>query len=44
LTFGLGKRDRADRVTIEWPSGGTQEFKNVASGRYECVEGGILKP
>ena len=44
LTFGLGRRDRADRVTIEWPSGGTQEFKNVAAGRYQCLEGGQLTP
>jgi hypothetical protein len=42
LTFGLGKRDRADRMTIEWPSGGTQEFKNVSAGRYQCVESGVL--
>ncbi len=44
LTFGLGRRDRADRVTIEWPAGGTQEFKHVTAGRYQCVEGGQLKP
>jgi hypothetical protein len=43
LTFGLGKRDRVDRVAVEWPSGGTQEFKNVAPARYECIEGGLLK-
>jgi hypothetical protein len=29
LTFGLGKADRVDRLTIEWPSGATQEFKNL---------------
>ena len=40
LTFGLGTRDRVERVVIEWPSGRNEEFKNVASGRaYECVEG-----
>jgi hypothetical protein len=44
LTFGLGVRDRVDRVTIEWPSGGVQEFKNIAAGRYQCLEGGLLKP
>ncbi|HLK68464.1 MAG TPA: CRTAC1 family protein [Bryobacteraceae bacterium] len=44
LTFGLGKRDRADRLVVEWPAGGVQEFKNVAAGRYQCTEGGQLKP
>ena len=40
VTFGVGKRDRVDRVVITWPGGRTEEFKNVATGRtYECVEG-----
>jgi len=39
LTFGLGRRDAADRVVIYWPSGGVQEFKNVRAAAYECVEG-----
>jgi hypothetical protein len=40
VTFGVGRRDRVDRVVITWPSGGTQEFTNVATGRaYDCVEG-----
>jgi hypothetical protein len=39
LTFGLGKRDAASRVVIEWPSGATQEFKNVRVGSYQCTEG-----
>ncbi len=44
VTFGVGKRDRVDRVVVSWPSGRTEEFKNVAAGRsYDCVEGkGIL--
>lgn len=44
VTFGVGRRDRIDRVVIGWPSGTTEEFTNVASGRaYDCVEGkGIL--
>ena len=44
VTFGVGKRDRVDRVVIAWPSGRTEEFKNLLAGRaYECVEGkGIL--
>jgi hypothetical protein len=44
LTFGVGKRDRVDRVVIAWPNGRTEEFKNVASGRaYDCVEGKGIK-
>ena len=39
LTFGLGKREVADRLAIEWPSGQTQDFRSVAAGEYECVEG-----
>ena len=40
VTFGVGARDRVDRVVIAWPSGRTEEFRNLASGEaYECVEG-----
>ncbi len=39
LTFGLGKRESATRLVIEWPSGGVQEFKNVRAGSYLCTEG-----
>jgi hypothetical protein len=40
VTFGVGMRDRVERVVITWPSGRTEEFKDVATGRaYECVEG-----
>ena len=40
VTFGVGKRDRVDRAVIDWPSGRTDEFKNLAAGKaYECVEG-----
>jgi enediyne biosynthesis protein E4 len=40
VTFGLGKRDRVDRLVIQWPSGQTEEYKNLAAGHtYECVEG-----
>jgi hypothetical protein len=39
VTFGLGKRDKIDRLVIQWPSGRTEEYKNLAAGRaYECVE------
>ena len=39
VTFGVGKRDKIDRVVIDWPSGATEEHKNLASGAYECTEG-----
>jgi len=45
LTFGLGKRDKIDRLVIDWPNGGTEEYKNVAAGRaYECVEAKGITP
>jgi hypothetical protein len=45
LTFGVGRRDRIERVVIMWPSGRTEEFKDVASGRsYDCVEGKGMSP
>jgi len=40
VTFGVGNRPRVDRAVIEWPSGRTDEFKNLATGQsYLCVEG-----
>lgn len=40
VTFGLGKRDRVDRVAIQWPNGKTEEYKNLSAGhRYKCIEG-----
>jgi enediyne biosynthesis protein E4 len=39
LTFGLGKDDSIDRLVIEWPSGRTEDYKNLRAGRaYECIE------
>jgi hypothetical protein len=39
LTFGVGKSDKIDRITVEWPSGTNQEFKNISSGKtYELTE------
>jgi len=44
LTFGLGKRDKIERVLIEWPSGAKEEFKNLDVGRsYQATEGKGLK-
>ena len=42
LTFGLGKREAASLVVIEWPSGVVQEFKSVKAGVYQCTEGQSL--
>ena len=40
LTFGLGKHDQIERVVIEWPSGRSEEYKNLSAGRaYDCTEG-----
>jgi hypothetical protein len=40
VTFGLGKRDQIDRVVIQWPSGRSEEYKNLAAGKgYHCLEG-----
>ncbi|MEO8594580.1 MAG: CRTAC1 family protein [Candidatus Solibacter sp.] len=44
LTFGLGKRDSAQTVVVEWPSGQTQDFRNVKAGRYGLVESANLRP
>jgi len=39
VTFGLGPRDRIDRVVIEWPSGRTEDFKDLPAGQvHECTE------
>ena len=39
LTFGLGRREVVDRVSVEWPSGATQEFRSLRAGRYQLIEG-----
>jgi hypothetical protein len=45
VTFGLEKRDQIDRVVIDWPSGRTEEYKNLAAGRsYECIEAKGIRP
>jgi hypothetical protein len=44
VTFGLGKQDRIDRVILDWPSGKSEEYKNLAAGRlYECTEAQGIK-
>lgn len=40
VTFGLGKQDTVERIVIDWPSGRSEEYKNLQSGRaYEVTEG-----
>ena len=45
VTFGVGKSDKIDRVTVEWPSGRSEEYKDLATGKaYEIVENkGVTK-
>ena len=40
LTFGLGKLKQAARIEVEWPSGQTDELKNVAAGQTIVIEEG----
>lgn len=45
VTFGLGKRDKIDRVEIQWPNGRVEDYKNLVAGRvYQCLEGKGIKP
>lgn len=45
VTFGVGTHDRADRIVIEWPSGRTEEYKNLSAGRaYLCTEAKGIRP
>jgi hypothetical protein len=45
VTFGLGKRDKVERVVIDWPSGRTEDFKEVSAGQtYICTEGKGIVP
>jgi hypothetical protein len=45
VTFGIGKRDKIERVVVDWPSGATEEHKGLATGRaYECTEGKGIQP
>ena len=45
VTFGLAKRDKIERVVIQWPNGRTEEYKNLAAGKaYECVESEGITP
>jgi enediyne biosynthesis protein E4 len=44
LTFGVGKRDKVERMVIEWPSGRTEDYKDITAGHgYECAESQGIK-
>jgi enediyne biosynthesis protein E4 len=39
VTFGVGRRNRVERAVVEWPSGRTEEFKDLLAGKsYVCTE------
>ena len=39
LTFGMGRRDQAERIVVQWPNGRVEEFRNWKAGKsYQCVE------
>jgi enediyne biosynthesis protein E4 len=39
-TFGLGPRNKADAIEIQWPSGQTDKLANVSAGQTVTVEEG----
>jgi hypothetical protein len=41
--FGLGKAIQIDRLTISWPSGSVQEFKNVAANQRLRIREGTTQ-
>jgi hypothetical protein len=39
VTFGVGKSEKIDRVTVDWPSGRSEEYKDLSTGKaYDIVE------
>jgi len=38
LTFGLGQETKVSSVRIEWPSGKTDQLKDIAAGQTITVE------
>lgn len=39
LTFGVGQETQIEKLLIEWPSGNTEEHKNLATGKpYQATE------
>ena len=40
LTFGLGRNDRAERVEVEWPGGGSERIKVLAANHLHTLREG----
>jgi hypothetical protein len=39
VTFGVGSETHVERLLIEWPSGKTEEYKNLVTGKaYQVIE------
>jgi len=39
VTFGVGKQDLVERVVVDWPSGRSEEFAKLSSGKsYQIIE------
>jgi len=44
VTFGVARAERIERVLVDWPSGRSEEFKQLAAGKsYEITEGAGIK-
>jgi hypothetical protein len=43
LHFGLGPRDRVDRIEVQWPGGGTDQLENVAVDRQVTIVEGSTR-
>jgi len=45
VTFGVGKSEKIERITIDWPSGRSEEYNDLGTGRaYEITEStGVTK-
>jgi hypothetical protein len=39
LTFGVGKQDEVEKIVVDWPSGKTEEYPKLKSGKtYQLIE------
>ena len=39
VTFGVGKQDEIEKIVVDWPSGRTEEFSKLKSGKaYQLTE------